>query len=77
MKGANMPDPKKTDPKAPKFLEIIIKSSEGAEWKKIFAHEKVFSTGSVGFFVSDKLENPDSHEKYQVSMNITLIGSKP
>jgi hypothetical protein len=72
-----MPEPKKRDAAAPKFLEITIKSSDGKEWKKMFAHEKTFSTGSVGFYASDKLENPDSHEKYQVSMNITLIGSKP
>ncbi len=72
-----MPEPKKKDSAAPKFLEITIKSADGQEWKKIFAHEKTFSTGSIGFYASDKLENPVSHEKYQVSMNITLIGSKP
>jgi hypothetical protein len=72
-----MPEPKKRDPQAPKFLEVTIKSDDGKEWKKFFAHEKLFSTGSVGFFATEKMENPESHERYQVSMNITLIGSKP
>ena len=72
-----MPEPAKRDPKAPKFLEITIKDSEGKVWSTIFAHNKEFSTGSVGFFVSDKITNPDSAERYQSSLTFTLIGSKP
>ena len=72
-----MPEPAKRDPKAPKFLEIIVKDNEGKVWSTLYAHAKDFSTGSVGFFTSDKLSNPDSAERYQTSMSFTLIGSKP
>jgi len=72
-----MPEPAKRDPKAPKFLEITIKDSEGKVWSTLYAHAKEFSTGSVGFYASEKLGNPESGERYQSSMNFTLIGSKP
>ena len=72
-----MAEPAKRDPKAPKFLEISIKDSEGKVWSTIYAHAKEFSTGSVGFFVSDKITNPESAERYQSSLSFTLIGSKP
>ena len=72
-----MPEPAKRDPKAPKFLEITVKDSEGKVWSTLYAHAKDFSTGSVGFFASDKLSNPESAERYQTSMSFTLIGSKP
>ena len=72
-----MPEPAKRDPKAPKFLEVTVKDSEGKVWATLYAHSKDFSTGSVGFFTSDKLTNPDSAERYQTSMSFTLIGSKP
>ena len=72
-----MPEPAKRDPKAPKFLEITIKDSDGKVWNTIYAHGKDFSTGSVGFFASEKLVNPESAERYQTSMSFTLIGSKP
>lgn len=70
-------EPKKRDPNAPKHLEITLKAPDGALWKTTLAQEKIFSTGSVGFYASDKIENPVSHERYQISVNITLIGSKP
>ena len=72
-----MPEPSKRDPKAPKFLEITVKDSEGKVWATIYAHDKDFSTGSVGYFASDKLTNPESSERYQSSLTFTLIGSKP
>ena len=72
-----MPEPAKRDQKAPKFLEITIKDSEGKVWSTLFAHAKDFSTGSVGFFASDKITNPESSERYQSSLSFTLIGSKP
>ena len=72
-----MPEPAKRDLKAPKFLEITIKDSEGKVWSTLYAHAKDFSTGSVGFFASEKITNPDSAERYQSSMSFTLIGSKP
>ena len=67
----------KRDPKAPKFLEVVVKDSEGKVWSTLFARAKDFSTGSVGYFASEKLTNPDSAERYQTSMSFTLIGSKP
>jgi hypothetical protein len=72
-----MPEPAKRDPKAPKFLELTIKDSDGKVWSTIYAHAKDFSTGSVGYYASDKLTNPESAERYQASMSFTLIGSKP
>jgi hypothetical protein len=72
-----MPDPKKTDPKAPKFLELTIADSDGKVWGKVIAQEKQFASGSVGFYCNGKVENPESHERYQAGLNITLIGSKP
>jgi hypothetical protein len=72
-----MAEPRKTDPKAPKYLEITITGPDGALWGKVIAQEKQFSSGSVGFYSNGKVENPESHERYQAGLNITLIGSKP
>jgi hypothetical protein len=72
-----MPEPAKRDPKAPQHLVISIKDSDGKEWSTLIAQAKDFSTGSIGFFASGKIENPESHERYQSSMSFTLIGSKP
>ena len=72
-----MPEPAKRDPKAPKFLEVTVKDDGGKVWATLYAHSKDFSTGSVGYFSSDKLSNPDSSERYQSSLTFTLIGSKP
>ncbi|MCL2092936.1 MAG: hypothetical protein FWH12_01965 [Treponema sp.] len=72
-----MPEPAKRDPKAPKFLELTIKDSDGKVWSTLYAHAKDFSTGSVGYYASEKLTNPESAERYQGSMSFTLIGSKP
>ena len=72
-----MPEPAKRDPNAPKFLEISIKDSEGKVWSTMYAHAKDFSTGSIGFYASDKITNPESGERYQTGLSFTLIGSKP
>jgi len=72
-----MPEPAKRDSKAPKFLEIVVKDNDGKVWSTIYAHNKDFSTGSVGYFASEKLINPESSERYQSSFTFTLIGSKP
>ena len=72
------PQPLKVDEKAPEFLEIIIKNKKTGD---IFLTEtlsqKHFSTGSVGYYLGSKMTNPESMERYQVSCNIALIGSKP
>jgi hypothetical protein len=72
-----MPEPAKRDSGAPKYLEITIKDSEGKVWQTLFAHTKDFSTGSVGYYSSDKITNPASGERYQCGLSFTLIGSKP
>jgi uncharacterized protein (DUF2147 family) len=72
-----MPEPAKRDPKAPKFLEITIKGSDDKKWTTIYAQEKDFSTGSTGYYASEKAVNPESGERYQCSLSFTLIGSKP
>ncbi|MDR2433161.1 MAG: hypothetical protein LBD47_01160 [Treponema sp.] len=72
-----MAEPAKRDPKAPKFLQVTVKDSDGKEWSTLFAQAKDFSTGSVGYYVSDKVTNPESAERYQCGLSFTLIGSKP
>lgn len=72
-----MPEPKKTDPAAPKFIELTIAGPDGAIWGKVVATEKQFASGSVGYYANGKIDNPASHERYQAGINITLIGSKP
>jgi hypothetical protein len=72
-----MPEPAKRDPKAPRFLELTIKDSEGKTWSTLLAPAKDFSTGSVGYYGSEKITNPESAERYQCSLSFTLIGSKP
>jgi hypothetical protein len=72
-----MPEPAKRDTKAPRFLQISIKDSEGKEWSTTIAQPKDFSSGSVGFYASDKVSNPESGDRYQCGLTYTLIGSKP
>ena len=71
------PEPKKRDENAPDHLTIEIKDSSGNLWGSLTATNKHFSSGSVGFYANAKIENPVSHERYQVGGNIILIGSKP
>jgi len=72
-----MPEPAKRDAKAPTHLQIEVKDSSGKSWTTIIAHSKEFSTGSIGYYASDKATNPESGERYQCSLSFTLIGSKP
>jgi hypothetical protein len=72
-----MPEPAKRDSKAPRYLEITIKDSEGKIWSTVIANAKDFSTGSVGYYASEKATNPESGERYQCGLSFTLIGSKP
>lgn len=72
------PKPEKIDSEAPDSLEIIIKDkATGDVFLSDIALQKHFSTGSVGYYLSGKANNSKSGERYQVSCNITLIGSKP
>jgi hypothetical protein len=66
-----------TDEKAPDFLTVEIKH-EGETWGIIHAMPRDFTTGSVGYFGVGKIINTENPKaRYQVNMNITLIGSKP
>jgi hypothetical protein len=74
----NKPQPLKTDPEAPEILEIVIRDKKtGETFLTDLLPQKHFSTGSVGYFFGGKMTNPQSGERYQVSCNIALIGSKP
>jgi uncharacterized protein (DUF2147 family) len=70
-------EPAKRDEKAPRFIELNAKDSEGKSWGTVIAMPKNFSSGSVGYYASDKLTNPESGERYQCGLTFTLIGSKP
>jgi hypothetical protein len=67
----------KRDSKAPTLLTVSFTDSNGKVWGSAIATAKTFSSGSVGFYASDKLVNPENPDaRYQVGLNITLIGSK-
>ncbi|MBI4618349.1 MAG: hypothetical protein HY720_32425 [Planctomycetes bacterium] len=72
-----MPEPKKTDPGAPPRLTLTVTDPDGKLWGEVVADGKQFSSGSVGFYANGKITNPGSQERYQVGVNIVLIGSKP
>lgn len=67
----------KRDEKAPKVIVLTITGPNGEKWGELVAAAKEFKTGSVGFYASGKIVNPDNPEaNYQVGCNVTLIGSK-
>lgn len=67
-----------TDDKMPEFLKIKIEDSEGNVWSEaLIASGKQFSTGSTGYYLGEKITNPRSGKRYQVSGSFILIGSKP
>ena len=68
-----------TDKQAPSALKVVFSDPETGEvFGEALARPKAFSTGSIGFFMSGKLENPKNPiARYQASGNIVLIGSKP
>jgi hypothetical protein len=41
------------------------------------AIQKTFTSGSVGYNTSGKIINPATGVRYQVTLNIVQIGSKP
>jgi hypothetical protein len=66
------------DNKSPASLQVVILDNEGREMGRLFATPKEFSTGSVGFYASGKIVNPQNPEaRYQTGLTFTLIGSKP
>jgi hypothetical protein len=65
------------DAKAPKFLRISIADEQGETIKTMILAAKEFSTGSVGYYGSDKMANPHNPDaSYQLGVTATLIGSK-
>ena len=67
---------RKRDAAAPTALILDLKTTDGQVWGTVMATAKEFKTGSVGFYANDKLPNPKSGERYQIGINIILIGSK-
>ena len=68
----------KKDDKAPEYLTVEIKDPVGRPWGTLHAMPRDFNTGSTGFFGVGKIfnmENPKA--RYQLNLNIALIGSKP
>jgi hypothetical protein len=66
------------DSKSPSSLQVVILDNEGREMGRLFATPKEFSTGSVGFYASGKIVNPQNPEaRYQAGLTFTLVGSKP
>jgi hypothetical protein len=66
------------DNNAPSSLQIIVIDSNGKEWSRMYAAPKEFSTGSVGYYASGKVVNPDNPAaRYQTGLTFTLVGSKP
>jgi len=65
------------DDKAPRRLELVVQDQDGNKWGILYANKKDFSTGSVGFYASGKLSNPNNPAaRYQAGLTFTLIGSK-
>ena len=65
------------DNKAPEYLKVTIADPKGNTIAELSVDEKVFSTGSVGYYLSEKLSNPENRKaNYQTSFTMTLIGSK-
>jgi len=59
-----------------KYIVLHFNDDNGTDLGTIVASEKVFSTGSTGFFATGKVSNGEG-ERFQVTANIVLIGSKP
>jgi hypothetical protein len=66
----------KHDEKAPDYLTIEIKHMDES-WEVLHAMPRNFTTGSTGFFGVGKIFNPKNPKaRYQLNLNIALIGSK-
>lgn len=73
-----IPQPAKRDAKAPRILEMVLHGSENdTKLLALTVPAKHFKTGSVGYYAASKFTNPESGERYQVAITVTLIGSKP
>jgi hypothetical protein len=61
-----------------KTAGIFYTSNEG-KGTRVFTYKSSGEnvTGTVSFYVSDKITNPQSGERYQCGLTFTLIGSKP
>jgi hypothetical protein len=65
-----------TDEKAPDFLTLEIKDM-GESWGIIHAMPRDFNSGRKGYYGVGKIINTGNpRARYQVNVNITLIGSK-
>ena len=65
------------DDKAPEYLTVEIKGA-GESWGVIHATQKEYKTGTAGYFLVGKVSNPENPlARYQININVMLIGSKP
>lgn len=55
---------------------VVFGTADNAEIDRLRLQAKVFSTGSTGFWAGGKILGPDG-KRYQVSVNVVEIGSKP
>lgn len=70
------------DPKAPEALKVSFTEAPDEDlqnliWGEIEGKARTFRKGSVGYYFSGKILNPDNPTaRYQVSCSVVLIGSK-
>lgn len=59
------------------FVTLTIAAPDGQVLGRLRADARTFSTGSRGFYAAGKITGREPGQRYQVSGNIVLIGSKP
>lgn len=65
-------------PKQQEWLDSAKPKEVTIDGQKLYLEPKLFSTGSVGYGLSGKLQLPHGEviDRVQVSANLTVIGSK-
>lgn len=61
---------------APEKLILEIRTASGVIWGQAVLMPRKFSTGSTGYFVSDRFRDPSDWSKFQLSANIVRVGSR-
>lgn len=59
------------------MLSLELTDKQGTIWGKFVCVPTTFKSGSIGFILREKIDDPYDHKKrFQVNLNMTLIGSK-
>lgn len=59
------------------MLSLELIDENGVTWGKFVCTSTIFKSGNLGFMVREKITDPyDVMNRFQVNVNITLIGSK-